>query len=223
MKILGGLLLPIARRSRVVRAPVCESPKIRCGRSVLTFPHNLRVVWTGEHRSVAAVARGLHQESERLLQLFLKSASLEMEPTLMMFTIASKDWSPGRPLSPKHDGVGLFLTRNEAESKVGCGTTVAVAVRYDAIRGTLRAHGPAAVALVGSSWTAPAITNPVCGVITFAAIPAELIRAASPSQWQAHAGKSRLVPRPHLRLVPGGRSVGSTRSRQGPDEIDDNK
>jgi hypothetical protein len=141
----------------------------------------------------------------------------------MMFTIASKDWSPGRPLSPTHDGVGLFMTRDEAESKVGCGTTVAVAVRYDVIRGTLRAHGPAAVALVGPSWTAPAILNPVCGVTAFATIPAELVRAASPSHLQAHAGKSRLVPRPHLRLGPAGTSPRSTQSWKGSDEIDDHK
>jgi hypothetical protein len=223
MKVLGGLLVPIARWLRVMRAPVRESLEIRCGRSVLTVPHNLRVVWTGGHRSVSAVAHGLHQESERRLRLFLKSASFEMELTLMMFTIASKNWSPGRPLSPKHDGLGLFLTRNEAESKVGCGTTVAVAVRYDAIRGTLHAHGPAAVALVGSSWTAPAIMNTICGVTTFAAIPAELVRPASPSHWQAHAGKSRLVPRPHLRLGLGGTSAGSTPRRTGHDGIDDTK
>jgi hypothetical protein len=134
----------------------------------------------------------------------------------MMFTIATKDWSPGRPLSPSHEGVGLFGTRAEVESKVGGGTTVAVAVRYDATRGTLRAHGPAAVALVGSSWTAPAILDTVGGVTAFAPIPAELVRAASPSHWQAHAGKSRLIPRPHLRLGPGSTTSDSTRNRNGP-------
>ena len=136
----------------------------------------------------------------------------------MMFTIASKDWSPGRPLPPAHDRVGLFRTRGEAEASIAVGPTVAVSVRYDPARGALRPQGLAAVALVGPSWTAPAVVDPLGGVTPFAPIPAGLIRAASPAHWQAHAGKPRLVPRPHLRLGPGGSPLDP--SRGDPDTID---
>ena len=62
----------------------------------------------------------------------------------MLYTIASDQWTADRPLTPSQTKVGLFRTRDEARDVALEKPTLAVAVRYDATRGTVVATEPAA-------------------------------------------------------------------------------
>lgn len=112
----------------------------------------------------------------------------------MLYTIASADWSPGRP-PPLVQG-GLFRSRSKAGAIAGR-PTLAVALRYDATRGVVVPEGPVARAEVGS-WAAPAVVDVRGGVMVLAAIPAALVRVVGPAEVRADPGALRLFPRPHV-------------------------
>jgi hypothetical protein len=91
----------------------------------------------------------------------------------MFYSVASPDWKPGQPLTPA--GALLFRTRSEAESFAPETPTVAVAVRFDEKKRTVRPQGPVASATAGP-WSSPAVANALGGVTVFGTIPAALIR-----------------------------------------------
>ncbi len=89
----------------------------------------------------------------------------------MFYSVASPDWTPGRPLTPS--GALLFRTRAEAEAFAPEGQAVVVAVRFDAGRAEVRALRPGRVA---DGWRASAVANALGGLTVFGAIPTELVR-----------------------------------------------
>ncbi len=116
----------------------------------------------------------------------------------MLFTVASSEWSAGRPLSPAETQVGLFRTR-EAASRVAAGRpTLAVALLHDRARGQVVAQPPALHALHGrDGWSAPAIVNDQGGVVVFAPIPAALVQVVRPARLRMHSGQPDPTPPPH--------------------------
>ena len=118
----------------------------------------------------------------------------------MLYTIASEQWSADRPLSPTQTRVGLFRTRDEARQVAEEKATLAVAVRYDATRGTVVATAPAAYRLEGGAWSAPAFVKEDGGVVALCPIPPALVRQIGPPRFQIHRGEASAVPPPSGQL-----------------------
>ncbi len=104
----------------------------------------------------------------------------------MLYTIASEQWSADRPLTPTQTRVGLYRTRDEAGKLAGGKPTLAVAVRYDATRGTVVATSPTSLRLTGGTWSAPAFVNDSGGVVALCPIPPDLVRRIGPPRLQVH-------------------------------------
>ncbi len=90
----------------------------------------------------------------------------------MFYSVASPDWTPGRPLTPS--GALLFRTRSEAEAFAPGAQGVAVAVRFDAVRSEIHPPRPSAGAL--GRWKAAAVANALGGLTVFGEIPTDLVR-----------------------------------------------
>ena len=114
----------------------------------------------------------------------------------MLYTIASEQWTEDRPLTPAQTRVGLFRTRDEARQAAAERATLAVAVRYDATRGTVVATAPAAARLEGGTWSAPAFVKDDGGVVALCPIPPALVKQIGPPRFQIHRGESSAVPAP---------------------------
>ena len=114
----------------------------------------------------------------------------------MLYTTANEQWSADRPLTPAQTRTGLYRTRDEAGKVAEDRPTLAVAVRYDATRGTVVATAPAAFRLVGGSWSAPAFVNDDGGIVALCPIPSALIKKIGPPRFQIHRGESFAIPAP---------------------------
>ncbi len=101
----------------------------------------------------------------------------------MFYTVASPDWKPGQPLTAS--AALLFRTKAEAESFAPEASTIALAVRFDAIRGLVRPLGPVAQA-IASGWSVPAVRNSLGGLTVFGSIPASLVRPSLESEGYVH-------------------------------------
>lgn len=115
----------------------------------------------------------------------------------MLYTIASADWVPGRPLPAGSTRPGLFRWRSEAEAVAAGRPLLAVALRYDPSRGAVVPAGPVARATAGP-WAAPAIVGARGDVSVLALIPGSLVREVGQAELRAHPGRLSAVPRFHL-------------------------
>ncbi len=121
----------------------------------------------------------------------------------MLFTVASSEWSAGRPLAPGETQVGLYRTR-EAANRIAAGRpTLALALLHDSARGQVVAQPPALHALPGrGGWSAPAVVNDQGGVVVFAPIPAALIQVIRPARLRMHPGQPDPIPAPRVAAEP---------------------
>ena len=90
----------------------------------------------------------------------------------MFYSVASPDWTPGRPLAPT--GALLFRSKAEALAFAPGGQGVAVAVRFDSSRSEIRPRRASSGSIAG--WKAPAVENSLGGLTIFEAIPTDLVR-----------------------------------------------
>lgn len=112
----------------------------------------------------------------------------------MLYTIASEQWSANCPLTPAQTRVGLFRTRDEAGKLAEGKPTLAVAVRYDATRGTVVATSPASFRLAGGNWSAPAFLNDCGGIVALCPIPPALVKQVGPCRLHIHPAQPTAVP-----------------------------
>jgi len=115
----------------------------------------------------------------------------------VLYTIANTDWSPGHPLTPGPARPGLFRWRSQAEAASTGRPLLAVALRYDPIRGSVVPAGPVARMAAGP-WAAPAIVVAGGEVKVLAEIPGALVRKIGQAELKAHPAKLNAVSRSHL-------------------------
>ncbi len=128
----------------------------------------------------------------------------------MLYTIADIEWSSGLPLTPAETRAGLFRTR-EAAGRVAAGRpTLAVALRFDEVRGMVVAQPPAARTLPGG-WTAPAVVNDRGGVVVFSTIPAALVKLVGPASIRLHGAHAGATPAAPHAPAGGGVTPGAAR------------
>ena len=114
----------------------------------------------------------------------------------MLYTTASEQWTANRPLTPAQTRLGLYRTRDEARQCAEGRPTLAVAVRYDSVRGTVVATPPASLRLDGAPWSAPAFLNDAGGIVALCPIPPALVKRVGPPRFQIHSPEPTAVPAP---------------------------